>query len=201
MPDALKNLLDRLGVEVSFGHHHASIGKTLEDRLTAVHWDTAFEFWMFTLKAHFEVAVIGLTRLLDRRRNTVSLERLPSLAGSKAGQFDEMNAEEVRRQLVPSINREVEELKRMAEPLKKRRDETLAHSVLQGTLSDPEWNVAWADLEAAYSRVRELVNRVYKAYKGRDAILIVGARQTTISAELTKVLTERPQAGIFAKEA
>ena len=188
-PDGLKNLLDRLGMEVSFGHHHACIGKALEDKLTTVQWDTAFEFWSFTLKAHFEVAVLGLTRLLDRKARTVSLERLSDVAESEAGQFCEMSAEDVRRQLVPSIRKEVEELKKVVEPLKKRRDEVLAHNALQRTLTDQEWNVAWAHLEGAYSRVRDLVNRVYRAYKGRDAIIIWGAKQATISEELRRILT------------
>ena len=186
--DSLRALLDRLGMEVSFGHHHAHIGAALEKMLTNPEWNMAFEFWEFTLKAHFEAAVLGLTRLLDRDPATVSLEKLPSVMGSKAGQFAEMNAADVRRELIRSVRKEIQELRTMVEPLKKRRDQMLAHNALQRTLADREWNVAWADLVAAYSRALQLVNRVYKAYKGHEAMLIIGAKETTVSKELRRIL-------------
>lgn len=186
--DPLQALLDRLGLEVSFGHHHACIGIALENMLTKAQWDIGFEFWVYTLKAHFEAAVLGLTRLLDRDPKTVSLENLPSVVESKAGQFAEMNAGDVRSQLLSSVRKEIEKLKTMVEPLKNRRDQMLAHNRLQRTLADRNWNIAWADLEAAYSRALNLVNRVYKAYKGHDAMLIIGAKEATVSKELSRIL-------------
>lgn len=48
-PDVLTALLDRLDIEISIGHHHAAIGKALENALDMPHWNSAFEFWSFTL--------------------------------------------------------------------------------------------------------------------------------------------------------
>jgi hypothetical protein len=129
-------LLDRLGLEVSSGHHHAYIGLLLEKMLTEPDWEMAFEFWAYTLRAHFDAAVLGLTRLLDTDPRTVSLVKLPSEMESNAGQFAEMNAADVRGQLIPSVRGEVEKLRTTVEPLKKRRDQMLAHNQLQKTLAD-----------------------------------------------------------------
>src|SRR2546426_87692 len=159
--------------------------------LTKAQWDIALEFWTYTLKAHFEAAVLGLTRiLLDRDPRTVRLEELPLLMQSKAGQFAGMtNPGDVRSQLIPSVQREVEGLKSMVEPLKKRRDQMLSHNAFQRTLSDREWNIEWADLEAAYSRALKLVNRVYEAYKGHDAMPVTGAKEATVSKELSTIFS------------
>jgi len=76
----------------------------------------------------------------------------------------------------------------MIEPLKKRRNQMLAHDQLRTTLTDQNWKIAWAELEAAYSLALKLGNRVYKAYKGREAMLVVGAKESTISNELNRIL-------------
>jgi hypothetical protein len=187
-PDMLTALLDRLDVEISIGHHHAAIGKALENSLDMPHWESAFEFWSFTLKGHFESALLALTRLLDADARAVSSKKLAAAVESRAGTFVKMSSEEVRRQLLPDILNEVQELEKLIEPLKKRRDEMYAHNALQKTLGDREWNIAFADLETAYSRILNLVNRLYVAYKGDEAMIIQGAKAGTIAEEIAAVL-------------
>jgi hypothetical protein len=189
--DQLRALLDRLGVDVSLGHHHAYIGLLLERRLTQHEWEIAFEFWVFTLKAHFDAAMLGLTRLLDRDRRTVSLVKLLSVMESNAGRFAEMKAADVRGELIPSVREEIEKLRIMIEPLKERRDQMLAHNQLQTRLADRGSKIAWADMEAAHSHALKLVNRVYKAYKGQEAMLMFGAKESTVSEQLSRILHNR----------
>ncbi len=186
--DQLRDLLDRLGLEVSSGDHHAHMGAALKRMLTVFEWETAFEFWTFTLKAHFEAAVLGLTRLFDNDPQTVTLKKLLLMMESHAGQFVEMNAADVRNQLIPSVRNETKNIRTTVEPLKKIRDQMLAHNALHKTLSDRDWNIAWADLVVAYSHVLKLVRGVYKAYKGHNSTLAIGAKKTTISKELRNVL-------------
>ena len=90
--------------------------------------------------------------------------------------------------LIPSVREEIAKLGTMIEPLKKRRNQMLAHDQLRTTLTDQNWKIAWAELEAAYSLALKLGNRVYKAYKGREAMLVVGAKESTISNELNRIL-------------
>ena len=189
MPESkseLRTLIDRLGFDISFGHHHVCIGATLEKYLSnnASLWEKGFEFLSFTLKAHFEAGLLGLARLLDERRDALRLGLLPAAMEAEAGQFSEFDASDVRTNLIPSVRRELEELAHTMEPLRIRRDQLLAHSALEQSLPDTAWNIAFSDLEAAYERVRELVNRVATARDGKDAKQITGALQSTVSSDV-----------------
>jgi hypothetical protein len=132
--------------------------------------------------------MLGLTRLLDKDRRTVSLVKLLSVMESSAGQFAEMKAAGVRGQLIPSVREEIEKLRIMIEPLKQRRDQMLAHNQLQTTVADLDLKIAWRDLVAAYSLALELINRVYKACKGHEAMLVIGAKESTFSEELSRII-------------
>src|SRR6266702_7334456 len=93
--DELQQLIDRLGIDLSFGHHHACIAAVLEERLAHDMWDKALEFWSYTIKAHFEAAVLGLTRVFDTDARVVSMLRLPSLIEAQAGSFATMSSADV----------------------------------------------------------------------------------------------------------
>lgn len=188
MRSPLRDLLDRLGMDASFGDHHAAIGSALESRLTTEAWDAAFEFFSYTRKAHLDAAALTLARLLDDRHDVISFRQLPRLIESEAGRFHNVAPSAVRSTIIPHVEKEIATLVKMVEPIKRRRDQLMAHTAREQDLTNADWMIEFSDMESALMRALELVNYLQRALEGPGTCLIVGAKRENVGAELDRLM-------------
>jgi hypothetical protein len=184
----LRDFLDRLGMDAGIGDHHAAMGAELERRMTTEAWSQASEFFSYTRKAHLDAAALTLARLLDKRHDAVTFRRLQRLIESEAGRFREASPDEVRKRIIPHVEEEINGLIKMAEPIKTRRDQLMAHNAQKQTLRNSEWMLEFSELERALGKAIALVNYLKTALEGSPTYMIKGAIRGNIAAELDRVM-------------
>jgi len=133
--------------------------------MTTEAWSNAFEFFSYTRKAHLDAAALTLARLLDNRRDVVSLRQLARMVDAEAGGFG-VPADHVRSTIIPQNEREIAALIEMSEPIKQRRDEIMAHNAVEQPQNSAVWMMEFSDLEQALGKVLTLVNDLRAALDG-----------------------------------
>lgn len=172
-PDQLQKIADQLGIELSSGVLHFDILAYLEDNLEANREaiDKAALFWLHTMKAHHDAALMSLSKVFDEGRNTISLHTLLKLANQHEGRFKQMAASKVPS-LLETVGVRVNALRARMKPIVRRRHEVLAHLALA---RDPRckarFQVALDEIGQLYGEALGILNDVLRAYKGNDAIV------------------------------
>jgi len=76
----------------------------------------------------------------------------------------------------------------MAEPIRKRRDQLMAHNAREQTLSNAEWMLEFSELERALAKAIELVSYLKAALERSPVYTIRGAKRDNIAAELDRLM-------------
>ncbi len=179
MSDKLQSLIDSVGIELWHGHLHLTVSEAIDDSLhrqggKSPMLAVASTFFLWSLRAHWNEACLGLAKVLDQRKNTATLARMLKEAESRAGMFSTLSAGQVRR-LCQELLTRVKKMDRKAAPVQERRNKVIAHLevALDGKPNaDRNERIPYDVLRDVYTEAIEMTNELAKAYKGDKAILI-----------------------------
>lgn len=178
MKDELTRLIDRLLFELAYGQLHIKIAALLDDDLATKPylWKIAPTFFFFTLKAHFDAAVMCLAKVFDSHHpRAVSLTMLLKCANSNQGRFNGLPKGEVSK-FVKGQRLLLQEMESKAKAVLDRRNQRLAH-LDPFPKSAKELEVKFDEAERLYEDARMMLNTISKAYRGKNAMLLSEAER------------------------
>jgi hypothetical protein len=152
--------------DVTFARAHFTIVKGLLHADRAI-IDSAPRFFEMTVGAHEDAVLMHVSRLFDSKRETLSIHTLLSSAVLNAAAFKHGTPVEVSK-VVAEAKDYVLSLDPIVKGLKKRRNQTVAHSAREALLGPNQYieDGLLPVLEGLFDRTATILNKLSQLYRG-----------------------------------